>query len=139
MIVKSDEKAAFLRQPGSRETVTVIEAVGIFAQNIPPMVIMKGEKHLYGWYHGEMLGHWTTAVSPNVWTDAYLGLQWLARNFEPHTPPEDPSEYRLLIFDGHDSHITWEFIEFAEAHRIKCLCLPPHSTHLLLPLHVGIF
>jgi len=139
VIVKSDEKAAFLRQPGSRETVTVIEAVGIFAQDIPPMVIMKGEKHLYGWYHGEMPGHWTTAVSPNGWTDAYLGLQWLVRNFEPHTRPEDLSEYRLLIFDGHDSHITWEFIEFAEAHRIKCLCLPPHSTHLLQPLDVGIF
>jgi len=30
VIVKSDEKAAFLQQPCSRETVTVIEAVGIF-------------------------------------------------------------------------------------------------------------
>jgi len=139
VIEKSDEKAAFLRQPGSRETVTVIEAVGIFAQDIPPIVIMKGEKHLYGWYHGKIPGHWTTAVSPNGWTDAYLGLQWLVRNFEPHTCPEDLSEYRLLIFDGHDSHITWEFIEFAEAHRIKCLCLPRHGTHLLQPLDVGIF
>jgi len=75
VIVKSDEKAAFLRQPGLRETVTVIETVGIFAQDIPPMVIMRGEKHLYGWYHGEMPGHWTTVVSPNGWTNAYLGLQ----------------------------------------------------------------
>jgi len=29
------------------------------------MIAMKGEKHLYGWYYGEMPDHWTTAVSPN--------------------------------------------------------------------------
>ena len=104
--MKSDEKAAFLRQPGSRETVTVVEAVGIFAQKIPPMVIMKGKKHLYGWYHGKIPGDWTTLVSPNGWTDAYLGSQWLVPKFELHSHPEDTSEYRLLIFDRHDTHIT---------------------------------
>ena len=30
VIVKSLEKTAFLRQPGQRETITVIEAVGTF-------------------------------------------------------------------------------------------------------------
>ena len=41
--VEAGEKAAFLRQPGNRENITVIEAVGIFNQNIPPMVILKSE------------------------------------------------------------------------------------------------
>ena len=48
VLIEADEKAAFLRQPGNRENITVIEAVGIFNQSIPPMVILKGEKHLYG-------------------------------------------------------------------------------------------
>ena len=71
VLIAADEKAAFLRQLGNHEN-TVIEAVGIFNQNIPPMVILKGEKHLYGWYRGEMPVHWTTAVSPNSWADAVL-------------------------------------------------------------------
>ena len=101
-----------------RETFTVIEAVGVFGQEIPP-------------------DHWTTAVSPNEWTDGYLCLQWLERNFEPYTrPAEGGDEYRLLIYDGHESH---EFIEYAYAYRIKCLCLPAHSTHLLQPLDVVTF
>jgi len=66
-----------------RETISVNEAVGLFGQEIPPMIIMKGKKHLYGWYYGEIPDHWATAVSPNGWTDGYLGLQWLERNFEP--------------------------------------------------------
>ena len=139
VLIAADEKAAFLRQPGNRENITVIETVGIFNQNIPPMVILKGQKHLYGWYRGEMPAHWTMAVSPNGWTDAVLGCAWLQINFEPHTRPQSNSEWRLLILDGHDSHITWQFIHFALAHRIICVCLPPHSTHLLQPLDVGLF
>ena len=87
VLIEADEKAAFLRQPGNRENITVIEAVGIFNQSIPPMVILKGEKHLSGWYRGEMPAHWTTAVSPNGWTDAVLSCAWLQINFEPHTRP----------------------------------------------------
>ena len=43
----------------------------------------------------------------------------------------------MLIFDGHQSHILNEAIEFCEAHKIILLCLPSHSTHLLQPLHVS--
>ena len=45
-----DEKGFMIRQPGNRESITVIETVGIFKQDIPPMIILKGEKYLYGWY-----------------------------------------------------------------------------------------
>ena len=87
-----------------------------------------------------MPDHWTTAVSSNGWTDRFPALQWLERNFEPYTrPAKGDDEYRLLIYDGHDSHITYEFIEYAYAHRNKCLCLPAHSTQLLQPLDIVTF
>jgi len=41
--------------------------------------------------------------------------------------------------DGHYSHVTIEFMEYCEAHQILPYCLPPHSTHLLQPLDVGLF
>ena len=46
---------------------------------------------------------------------------------------------RLLIFDGHWSHITFPFIQFCVDHDIHLLCLPAHSTDLLQPLDVGLF
>ena len=46
---------------------------------------------------------------------------------------------RLLILDGHGSHITWEFARFCKQRNIILFCLPSHSTHLLQPLDVGIF
>ena len=45
----------------------------------------------------------------------------------------------LLIFDGHHSHISLELIELARENNIHLLCLPPHTTHLLQPLDVGVF
>ncbi|KAF8247323.1 DDE-domain-containing protein, partial [Wilcoxina mikolae CBS 423.85] len=45
----------------------------------------------------------------------------------------------LLILDGYGSHITYEFVNYCESHDIILYCLPPHSTHLLQPLNVGLF
>ncbi|THU83787.1 CENP-B protein, partial [Dendrothele bispora CBS 962.96] len=48
-------------------------------------------------------------------------------------------EWRLLILDGHNSHCTFRFSDFAERHKILVVCLPPHTTHALQPCDVGVF
>jgi hypothetical protein len=46
---------------------------------------------------------------------------------------------RLLILDGHSSHLTAEFDDFYKQNVIICLCMPAHASQLLQPLDVGIF
>ena len=41
--------------------------------------------------------------------------------------------------DGHSSHVNLEFINYCDQNRILILILPPHSTHRLQPLDVGVF
>ncbi|THU92041.1 hypothetical protein K435DRAFT_584640, partial [Dendrothele bispora CBS 962.96] len=41
--------------------------------------------------------------------------------------------------DGHNSHTTYQFCNFAEKHKIIILCLPPHTTHRLQPCDVAAF
>jgi len=41
--------------------------------------------------------------------------------------------------DNYSSHLTWQFVEYALAHKIVLVALPPHSTHKLQPLDVGCF
>ena len=48
-------------------------------------------------------------------------------------------EYRLLILDDHDSHVSWQFVLACHNYKILPLCLPPHATHLLQPLDIAIF
>ncbi|RJE17471.1 hypothetical protein PHISCL_10192, partial [Aspergillus sclerotialis] len=46
---------------------------------------------------------------------------------------------RLLILDGHSSHLTAEFDDFCKQNAIICLCMPAHASQLLQPLDVGVF
>ncbi|KIL55069.1 hypothetical protein M378DRAFT_58967, partial [Amanita muscaria Koide BX008] len=41
--------------------------------------------------------------------------------------------------DGHGSHEQLELINLARKHNIILFCLPPHTTHKLQPLDVGVF
>ena len=45
----------------------------------------------------------------------------------------------LLIYDGHGSHEKYKLLRLAKKHNIILFSLPPHTTHKLQPLDVGIF
>lgn len=78
--------------------------------------------------------------SPKGWADQELGSEWLEKDFEPQSAARNRTGgYRLLILDGHNSHCTLRFCQFAEAHNILVVCLPPHTTHALQPNDVGVF
>jgi len=47
--------------------------------------------------------------------------------------------YRILIVNGHASHMRIEFIEFCLSVNIIAYCAPPDSTHLRQPHDVGLF
>ena len=68
-----------------------------------------------------------------------LGLNWLERVFHPYTSQKSGNRRRLLIVDGHSSHINMQFIKKCDELRILLLVLPAHSTHRLQPLDVGLF
>jgi hypothetical protein len=56
------------------------------------------------------------SISPNGWTDQELGAFWLVKDFAPASAErlDDPGDYRLLVLDGHNSHGTFHFIDFAQ-------------------------
>jgi hypothetical protein len=126
-------------QPGNREWVTVIDCISSYGWNVPPVIIFEGKVHQSTWYSDTLPLDWVIGVSENGWTDNELGLTWLKHVFEKHTTHRMKGVYRLLILDGHGSHVTPEFDLFCKEHLIITLCMPPHSSHLLQPLDVGCF
>jgi len=80
------------------------------------------------------------AVSPNGWTDQELSYIWLKDMFNPQTSELNKSDgVWLLILDGHNSHCSSNFLNYAASQHIEILCLPPHTTHALQPCDVGVF
>ena len=73
----------------------------------------------------------------NVWY-AFL-IPSLGRNSVIPNTAAYNNRIRLLICDGHDSHISAKFVAHCIDNNICLLLLLPHSSHLLQPLDVGIF
>jgi len=63
---------------------------------------------------------------------------WLNYSGEVTRPGGTTSPFCLLIIDSQDLHITLEFVKYIDEVGIKPYCLPPHSTHLLQTLDVGL-
>ncbi|KAJ8113337.1 hypothetical protein OPT61_g4512 [Boeremia exigua] len=77
--------------------------------------------------------------SPTGWTNNDIGLAWLKQVFNRFTKAKARRKYRLLILDGHGSHVTIDFINYCDKNKILLAILPPYSTHTLQPLDVVMF
>jgi hypothetical protein len=130
------------KQDGNREFISCLACISAIGKWIPPVLVYKGSSNdLYDiWVDNvdENAGcHF--ASTENGWLNNALGLRWLQKVFERYIKLSNPRSRRLLLVDGHSSHVNMEFINWADRHRIIVMILPPHLTHQLQPLNVGIF
>ena len=79
------------------------------------------------------------ALSENGWTDWEIALQWLEKNFDPLTREKAAGQTRVLLVDGHSSHLSLPFLLACRERNIVVLCYPPHCTHALQGLDVVCF
>lgn len=130
----------FLLQPGNREWVTAIECISSNGWALPSCIIFKGKVHMEAWYENDKVpSNWRIEVSPNGWTSNEIGLRWLQNHFIPHTTGRSVGKYRLLVLDGHDSHLTPRFDQICAENDIIPICMPAHASHKLQPLDVAVF
>ncbi|EIW67026.1 hypothetical protein TREMEDRAFT_15754, partial [Tremella mesenterica DSM 1558] len=126
---------AWKTSPGRQEWVTIIECISADGEALPPMVIFKGNR-VDGW-------HWS--YSNKGWSNNTLGYEWLKDVFIPTTSPSTtsstpnkPSDRRLLILDGHGSHVQACFVTCMQ-HNIDLVVLPSHSSQDTQPLDIAVF
>jgi hypothetical protein len=130
-------------QDGSREWITVQACICADGSALPPSVIFQAANKAIQstWVEDiEVEKHSVSvASSPSGWTNNDLGLAWLEQVFNRYTKPKARQSYRLLILDGHGSHLTMDFIDYCDQNKILLMVFPPHSTHTLQPLDVVMF
>ena len=67
-----------------------------------------------------------------------IGRLWI-QDFNEKTQAKANGQACVLLVDGHNSHYTKEFLEYARDHKIHVLCYPAHATHIYQGLNVAIF
>jgi len=138
VIADARKKKAYNGSPESREWVSIIECINAVGTKLQCLVIFKGVHLQTTWIPSIDTPDWLYTTSTNGWTSNAIGLEWLRRIFIPNTSPSQ-SGHRLLILDGHGSHIPIDFMWECRENKIHLLYLPAHSSHLLQPLDLAAF
>jgi hypothetical protein len=122
------------KQDGSREFISILACISVIGKWIPSLLIYKSES-------GDLISTWVDDImtdskvhfttSSNGWLNNGIGLAWLQQVFERYIKPSRTTIKRLLIVDGHLSHVNMAFVDWANTHSIILLILPPHTTQRL--------
>lgn len=139
VVVDSHLRKKYQAQPGRQEWVTAVECICADGGSISPFVIFKGKNLTNSWIPLELVSSWHFSCNEKGWTSNEHGEQWVKHCFDPATHEKANGQYRLLLCDGHDSHISAQFVRYCIDKKIILFLLPPHTSHLLQPLDVGVF
>ncbi|GKU15213.1 unnamed protein product, partial [Fusarium langsethiae] len=125
----------------SRTWTTFIEAVTADGRLLKPGIIFKGKELQQQWFIDEFrkITDWYYITSDNGWTDNHIAVEWLKEVYLPQTQPADESDARLIILDGHGSHVSDEWMATCFLNNVYCCYLPAHCSHGLQPLGNGVF
>src|SRR5450432_3612829 len=132
------------RQDGNREFISLLACICADGTTLPAGLIYQGASYdlqdtwLDDFNSNDEVAYFV--ASANGWSCDSLGYQWLRDIFDRYTKEKAGiRKRRILIVDGHSSHINMKFLDLVDKLRILVHILPPHSTHRLQPLDVGLF
>ena len=103
-------------QNGNREFISLLACICADGTALPLALIYKGNGGLEDtWLENfDIKNEAHFASSANRWSCDNLGLFWLEHIFHRYTSKKAGNRRRLLIVDGHSSHINMKFINLAD-------------------------
>ena len=131
-------KRQYQSDPDNRDYITLIESLSTAGEVHAPLLVLKATSLLERWIVDELDDNTAIQYSESGYSNDDINVVWL-RLFEQATRARTQGQFRLLILDGFESHIEYDFVQFAQENRIILFTFPPHTTHLLQPLDVVCF
>ncbi|XP_014550046.1 hypothetical protein COCVIDRAFT_51538, partial [Bipolaris victoriae FI3] len=138
----AQKKVTAALQDGCREWITVLACICADGSWIDPMIVFEGNAGLRErWIqHLDVDKHQLfCSTTESGWSNNELAKAWVEQVFDRKTKEKAKRDYRLLLLDGHGSHVTPSFIDYCNSHRILIAIFSPHATHSLQPLDVVLY
>jgi hypothetical protein len=133
VVTKYPETLRTIASSSSKELVTVIEGINAAGNAIPPFLIFTGKVILENWFQYLTEDEWKVTITDTGFSNDEIAFEWL-QYFNQHTKEQAGNEWRLLIMDNHNAHLTREFLDYCLKYKIVPFRFPAHTTHLLQPL-----
>jgi len=133
---KGKKQVGVLTSAERGQHVIVVSCIGSSGQCVPPALIFPRKIFNANLYDGAPPGTLKMYQDTGYMTGE-LFIEWM--NYFIKNVKSSLEEKVLLLLNGHSSHKTVEALELAKKSGVVLLCLPPHCTHRLQPLDIGIF
>jgi len=117
-------------------TVTMALAINATGQSIPPFYIFP-RKNIQRVFMDNASPGSIDVATESGWITAVKFVKYMV-HFIKHTNASKESPI-LLVLDNHTSHLSVEVIDMAIDHGITMISFPPHCSHRMQPLDVGVF
>lgn len=118
------------------ENVTFVGIINAVGNTIPPVYIVgrvrNPEQYIQGAPQSSLV-----LGNKSAWMTKELFMHVL-KHIQAHTNCSTQNPILLLI-DNHESHVSVEAVKFCKGSGIVLLSFPPHTTHRMQPLDIGIF
>ena len=139
VLAKKGSKEVHETSGGSgRDYYTVLGAGAADGTRLPPFILYKG-CHLYlRWTNGGPAGT-VYGVSDSGWMEGNNFHSWFEKLFLPSVAHLLTTGPVVLFVDGHHSHLSLQLIKLAKSKGVHLFCLPPHVTHIMQPMDVGVY
>jgi hypothetical protein len=109
--VSLDYEVIYNADLSNRELVPAVTTINYGSKKVPPMIIFKGAYYLRGYFKNELNGNILFARSTTSFSNRHLAFYYI-KHFDRFCPPSSPSQYHILIFDGHDSYLSRDFLDY---------------------------
>ena len=134
---KEGVKAQSVVSPRS-STTTMIGCVNAMGQALPPFFIFQGKRLVPELMTNASVGAGAT-MTDSGWSTTEAFTRFM-EHFDKNAPKDPEGKVpRLVLYDGHSTHVNLSVIDWAIQHNIVIFVLPPHTSHVLQPLDVSCF
>jgi hypothetical protein len=121
---------------GGKAMYTVLFCGSADGTYLPPMTVYKGSNHWAEWEIGGPEGA-CYGVSPKGWMLEINLEKWFTTVFVKFV--KNYVKPVLLVYYGHNSHLTFKTCKAAVDSNIILVCLPPNTSHTMQPFDVAVF
>jgi hypothetical protein len=110
VITRLKSRRLYLSDPNNRESVTSVETISVDRTVIDPFIILPGANYLHKAFR-DLFRNTLIGVSETGYSNDNLNLEY-ARHFNKCTINKRIGKYRMLILDGYNSYLEFDFVEY---------------------------
>ena len=120
VVTRKGGQAFRLASSNDKNMTTILACISADGRHMPMHTVYKGRRKQHSWLQGGPTGA-TYDCSESGWMEANNFYKWFAEVFVPSVQHLDGT--KLLLFDGHSSHVSLELIDKARENNIVLLKL----------------